>query len=310
MAIIGTWKDTSTNKEVLKTLVRSYFDSTETNALVEWPNLMKDLKTKDQYEREYRLAGLGEMAQADEGQELPVETAKFGGTLDYTQVRFGNGFRITDAMKRFNKIDAMKKYTRSLKKTMQEGKDIEIAKMWNNATATTYASGFDTYALAYDTHSCLDDSSTTYDNYLNADLTTAGYESALAYFDAVYNDQGQIFVSKPTKLVVNKSFRVKAYQLTMADRKPFEQSNTKYDLNQFYNWDVMPFVYHRLSSTTSWFLIGDVNDDMYGPRVYTALEPDSVVKDADDNTRDTVVLSQQYFEYGFSDPRLVYVGDT
>lgn len=309
MASIGTWKDTTTNKDALKTAVRSYFDNTDTNALVEFPAIMKTLKTDLYQEREYRLAGLGEMAETDEGAEIPIETAKFDTTKDYTQVRYGNGFRITDAMKRFNRYGAMQKYTKSLKKTMLEGKDIEIAKMWNNASGTTYASGFDTYALAYDTHTCLDDSATTYDNYLNADLTTAGYESALAYFDAIYNDQGQIFVGRPTKLVVNKSFRVKAHQITGADKKPFEQSNTKYDLNNMYNWDVMPFIYHRLSSTTSWFLIGDVNDDEYGPRVYTALEPDIEVKDADDNTRDTVVTSQQYFKYGFSDPRLVYVGD-
>jgi len=308
--IHGTWWDTSTGKESLRSFVRTWFDSTDRENLVEWKQLCKDLKTDMDYEREARVAGLGAMQELAEGQNIPLEEAKFGGTKDYTQVAFGNGFRITDRMKRFNKIGLMEKMTRSLKKTMAEGKDIEIAKMFNNMTATTYATGFDALALASDSHTCLDDSATTYDNYLDSDLATGSYESALQYFDAIYDDQGNIFVGKAKKLVVNKSLRVKAYQITGADKKPFEQSNTKYDLNSYYGFDVVPFVYHRFSGSTAWMVIGDTNDPDYGPRVYTALEPDLDTKDGDDRTRDVVVTSLQYFKYGFSDPRLVYVGNT
>lgn len=308
--IHGTFWDSSTGKETLKTLTRSWFDSTEREALVEWKNLCKAISTKDDYEREGRMAGLGAMQAIVEGQNIPLEEAKFGGTKDFTQVAYGNGFRITDRMKRFNKIGLMEKLTRSLKKTMIEGKDIEVAKMWNNMTATTYASGFDAYALAYDSHTCLDDAATTYDNYLDQDLATGSYETALQYFDKMYDDQGNIFVGKARKLVVCPSLRIKAYQLTGADKKPFEQSNTKYDLNSYFGFDVVPFTYHRFSGTTAWMVLGDVGDADYGPRVYTALEPDLETKDGDDRTRDTVVTSIQYFKYGFTDPRMVYVGNT
>lgn len=308
--IHGTWWDTSTGKESLKSLVRSWFDSTDRENLVEWKSLCKDIKTKDDYEREARLAGLGAMQEITEGQNLPLEEAKFGGTKDFTQVAYGNAFRITDRMKRFSKIGIMEKLTKSLKRTMAEGKDIEIAKMFNNMTATTYATGFDALALASNSHTCLDDAGTTYDNYLDSDLATGSYETALQYFDGIYDDQGNIFVGKAKKLVVNKSLRVMSYQLTGADKKPFEQSNTKYDLNSYYGFDVVPFVYHRFSGSTAWMVIGDTGDPDYGPRVYTALEPDLDTKDGDDRTRDTVVTSIQYFKYGFTDPRLVYVGNT
>ena len=308
----GTWWDTSTGKESLKTLTRTWFDSTDRENLIEWKSLCKDLKSSDDFERETRTAGLGAMQELVESQNIPLEEAKFGQTKDYKQVAFGNGFRITDRMKRFNKIGLMEKLTRSLKKTMAEGKDIEIAKMFNNMTTTTAPgqAGFDTLCLANDSHTCLDDAGTTYDNYLDSDLATGSYESALAYFDALYDDQGNIFVGKAKKLVVNKSLRVKAYQITGADKKPFEQSNTKYDLNSYYGFDVVPFVYHRFSGSTAWMVIGDVADADYGPRVYTALEPDLDTKDGDDRTRDTVVTSIQYFKFGFSDPRLVFVGNT
>ena len=307
--IHGTWWDTSTGKETLKTLVRGWFDSTERPELIEWKLLCKDIKTSDDYEREGRFAGLGAMQEITEGQNIPLEEAKFGGTMDFTQVAYANGFRITDRMRRFNKIGLMEKLTRSLKKTMAEGKDIEISRMWNNMTSTTYAKGFDGLALAHDAHTCLDDAPTTYDNYLGADLATGSYETALQYFDLMYDDRGNITTAKAKKLVVNPALRVKAYQITGADLKPFEQSNTKYDLNSYFGFDVTPAVYHRFSSSTAWILIGDVNDSDYGPRVYTSLEPDLDQKDGDDRTRDTVVTSLQYFKYGFTDPRLVYVGN-
>jgi len=293
----------------MKTLVRGWFDSTEREALVEWKMLCKDIKTNDDYEREGRLAGIGAMRELVEAQNIPLEEAKYGGTKDFTQVAYGNGFLITDRMRRFNKIKMLEKLTRSLKKTMIEGKDIEISKMFNNMTATTYAAGFDTYALAYNTHTCLDDAATTYDNYLTADLATGSYEDALEYFDKMYDDQGNIYVGKARKLVVNPALRVKAYQLTGADKKPFEQSNTKYDLNSYFGFDVVPAVYHRFSSSTAWMVIGDVGDTDYGPRVYTALEPDLETKDGDDRARNTAVTSLQYFKYGFTDPRLVLVGN-
>ena len=50
--------DTSTNKDVFKTLVDEWFNSTDRAPLVEWRNMFMDLKTKDEYERRGRWAGL------------------------------------------------------------------------------------------------------------------------------------------------------------------------------------------------------------------------------------------------------------
>jgi hypothetical protein len=311
---LGTWFDTTTNKDTFKLLVREWYDSTARDALVEWKEVFKDIKTGDEYEREGRLAGLGAMSQISDGQVIPLETAKLYGVKDYTQVRYGLGFRITDRMKRFNKINLMQRLTTDLKKRMLEDKDIEVAKLWNNATnatSTLYGGvGFDTLAFASTAHTLLTDATpTSFSNYGAADLGTASYEAALVYFDAIYDDRGFIFVKRPSKLIVNKSFRVRAFQLTGADKKPFEFSNTKYDLNAYFKMDVSPFVYHRLTSATSWFVICNPSEADFGPRVYTSLEPDLETKDGDDRSRDTQVTSQQYFKYGFTDARLCYVGN-
>jgi hypothetical protein len=310
---VGTWGDSTTNQDVFKRVVRTWYNFAQDEAMVQYPEVFQTISTEDEYEREGRLAGLGAMSQVAEGGQIPLEAPKLYGVKDYHQVAYGLGFRITHRMKKFNKINLMQDTLTDLKKRMKEDKDIEVAKLYNNATSTSTAyggAGFDTLALASTAHTLLTDASpTSFSNYGAADLGTASYEAALVYFKAVYDDRGFIHTLNPKKLVVNKNFIVRANQLTGADKKPFEFSNTNYKLGEYFKYDVSPFVYLRLTSATSWFVITDPGDKKFGPRVYTSGEPELVIKDGDDRSMDTQVLSLQYFKYGFTDSRRVYVGN-
>jgi len=304
MAVNRTNWDTSTNKDVFKTLVKDWFDSTDRPELVEWKRVAKALSTSDEYERRGRFAGLDYPGEVAEGANIPIQDPKFGSVKDYTQVAYGTGFRITDRMKRFNKLGLMERWTKSLGRMMREGKDVEIAKMFNNLTSTTYAAGFDTLSAAHNSHSLLDGSTTYNDNYLDSALAVSSLESALQYFDYIYDDQGNIFIATPDTLVVNRTLRQDAFELLKSPMKPWEQSNTK---SAIYG-ELEAFVYHRLTAATAWFVIAK-NDPNYGFFVYTALEPDSLVERAPDTTRDTQVTSLQYYKYGFDDSRLAFIGD-
>lgn len=307
---VGLWFDNTTNKDLLKTGIRAYFDNTDVTAVNDHPKMFKTVSV-DQYEvRDIRFAGLGEMSQTGDGQPAVLETPVMGTVKNYQQVKYTNGFRVTDMMQKYNKFDAVKRWTRNLKKTMIEGKDKEVFKVYNSASATTYCSGFDTLALASASHTCLYDTDVTYSNYLNADLTTAAYESALKYFySGIYSDRGEILPCVPKKLCVNPSLIVKAWQITGADKKPFEMSNTNYKPDQYFGFNVQPFGTIRLTSSTSWFLIGNTADDDFGPTVFTGMEPDLKTEDTFDRTGDVAVYSAQHFDYGFSVPYKVYVGD-
>ncbi len=306
---VGLWFDDTTNKDLLKTGIRSYFDNTDTKALVEWPEVFKTAKV-DQYQvRDYRFAGLGDMSETGDGQPAVLETPVSGTVKNYNQVKYTNGFRVTDMMQKYNKFEAVKRWTRNLKKTMEEGKDVEVFKLYNNASATTLT-GFDTLALASTAHTCLYDTDTTYSNYLNADLTTAGFEAAMKYFySGIKNDRGKIYVAAAKTLMVNPSFLVKANQILGADKKPFEMTNTPYRVADYFNFSVRPFVSRRLTSTTAWFLLGDKEDEMFGPTVFTGMEPDLKTEDTFDRTGDVAVYSAQHFTYGFGPSALVYCGD-
>ena len=305
MSILRTNWDDTTNKDVFKNVVKSWFNSTDREALVEYKSVIKSYTSSDEYERHGRYAGLDYAGEVVEGANIPIQDPKFDGVKDYTQVAYGTGFRVTDRMKRFNKIGVVEFLTKNLGMIMRETKDVEIAKMFNNMTATTYAAGFDTLAIAHDSHTCLDDAATTYDNYLDSALSLAGLESALNYFDYLYDDQGNVWIVEPDTIVVNKTLRWDINEMLRSSGKPYTADNTINVLKGELN----PFVYHRLTSDTCWFVIAK-NHPKYGYFVYTAMEPDSNTYNAPDATRDTVVDSLQYFVYGVDDPRLLYCGDT
>ncbi len=297
--------DTSTNLDVFKTLVDNWFNSTDRAPLSEWKNMFMDLRTQDDYERRGRWAGLTLPQAVDEGENIPIQVPKFDTTKDFTQASYGTGYRITDRMKKFEKIGVFEFLTKNLAMNMEEGKDIEVAKLWNNLTSTTYnANSFDGFAVAYASHTCLDDSATTYNNYLDAALSTSSIEDGFEYFDYMYDDQANIFTATPDMLYVNYKLRFTANEILQSNNKAREFSNTKNVLPE-----ISTFVYHRLTSTTAWGMLAK-NHPKYGAFVYTSFEPDAIVERAPDTTRDTLVHSLEYFVAGIDDPRMILVGDT
>jgi hypothetical protein len=287
-------------------LVKVIFDSTAGDSLVDHKQVFRLINGEDYDYKEMRLAGLGAMVQTPEGGNYYIDSPKYGSAKTLNPVKYTLGFRITKEMKMFNRIDAVSRFTKNLRKVMDEGKDIEVHKIYNNATSTTYGAGFDALALASNSHTCLDETPTTYDNYLGSDLSVAAMESALAYFSAVPNDRGFTMNIKPQKLVVNVSMQFKAFKLLEATNQPFEMSNTP---NVITKWGLKPVVDRRLSSSTSWFVLGDTNSDDFSPVVITWQEPQIYTRDAPDRTLDTEVFADQLFSYGLFDPRLVYVGN-
>ena len=296
--------DNTTNKDLLKGTLRKLFDDTGKATPIEYPTVCNDLKTKDEYERDARMAGLLRPSEIAEGQNIPIQSPAMGTTKTYPQRQFGTGFRMTFKMDFFNKYKLYNKLTKSLSKVMKEGKDAEIATMFNNFTSTslTCGTGFDSLAIASATHTLLPTSS-TYSNYLNAALSQSGLESARYYFATLKDDRGYWMGSKPTHLVIEPTLWPTARVLIGSEYKPGEISN---DINVVPEMGLKLFEYHRLTSTTCWFVIA--KNDEYDFNVFTALEPRMFFKDASDDTLDLVGLSLQFFCYGWGSAKQLYCG--
>ena len=305
MTITLNW-DTSTNRDLLKRLLRKVFDSTDHGALVEADKFVKIIPCTDEYEREIRMAGFEGMEKLTDGQEIPLADPTLDVTKEWRQDRFGLGFKITSGMKKYNRWDLMEKFSRLLKVAVLEETDIEIFKMWNNTTATTYATGFDGLALASASHTCLDDDVTLYSNYGNGALGFSQLESMLVYFDTVPDDMGRINPKIPTRLYVHPQLRREGRELIGSPGKPGTADN---DLNYFQDWDLSMVVGHRLTGATAWGGMA-FNDKNYDIKAFVSQKPDFKVQDAPDLSRSTIVTSENWFQFGFGDPRAAYIGNT
>lgn len=302
--------DTTTASKLFKNAIRSIFDSTDRDDVVEFPNVMKDISVNDWYEDEIRITGLPHPAKKNEGSPIVVQDVPGPDEKRFTQEAYSNGFRVSMEWKKFNRINHVERLTRSLKLGMAEYKDICASTIYTDPEGGTYGmTGFDTMNLIESAHTLKYDSSDTYSNKTTSALSMSTLESAYIYFDTLKDDQGNIFYKKPSKLVVPPQLQMTAQKLLYSTLVPFEITNTK---NIASKWGITPFVYHRLSeisaSQNDWFVIGDVSDEAFGPRMYSSASPDLDVHDAYDDSRDTIVTSLEMFTYGFTNAYLVYGG--
>ena len=311
--IVTTDFDTSTYKYILKDGVNKIFDATQRTAISLYPNVMNDRTTNELYVDDLQYAGLGAAQTVNEGEPIPILSPTLGEDKRYTQGGTGAGFRITHKMKYFNKIGMVKRLTASLSKTMVESKDVDVARLFNAPTATaalttgagTVGGGFDATGtdLAEDTHYKAD-TDYTYDNYLNQALAVSSIKSARYYFATMTDDKGMYCGAIPTVLAFEPTLYYTVKEIFGSEHIPFEQSNT---INELKNMKLTFLEYPRLTSTTAWFMEAK-NDDMFDINVLTSMKPIIVTRDAPDTSLDTLVLSLQYYTFGYGDTRMYFCG--
>ncbi len=304
MATTRTQCDQTANQDLLRGGIRNVFDSTGGAALTESGTLYNMVSTSEFIERDARMAMLDHGGKVLEGEQIPIQDPKFGQKLDYEQEKYGTGFRITMEMKIFNKIELVKRLTKSLKKIMLETKDVELAKLWNSPTATY--TGFTGVVLGSASQTTLDDAATGYDNLGGSALGTTSLQDGMYYFDTLVDDQGNSAPKRADCLYYQPTLQWTANELMRSSDKPHEFSNT---INTYKDWDLKLFNYHRLTSTTAWGMACK-KDEAYDINCFTSREPDLVFEGPFDTTRDTLVTSAQLFDWGFGDPRCVFIGNT
>jgi len=55
-----------------------------------------------------------------------------------------------------------------------------------------------------------------------------------------------------------------------------------------------------------WFMLA--KNDKFNINVFTSQEPDLIIQDAPDTTRDRIATSLQYFGFGWGDARMYFLG--
>ena len=301
--------DTSTKNDLLKPGLRKLFDTTDRETHVFYKPMVNDLRTNQYIEDDRQIASFELPSTIAEGGNIPLQNPILGGAKSYTQQRMGTGFRITDAMKRFNIHNLTKRWTKAIARVQKEGKDVEIHRMFNAPTATTAicGAGYDTLDLAETTHTGLDTgTSGDYDNLLSAALSTSAVESAWYYFNTLKDDMGVYMGGRPDLLFYEPTLHFTANEIFKSVGKAHELSNTINVLKEELGVKLYPNP--RLSATTTWGMMAK-NSDLFDINVLTSVDPYVDTKDAPDNTFDTIVISQQYFTYGYGDAHMYYQGN-
>lgn len=309
VTLVDKYYDSTSRRDLMKAgILRNIFDDTAKTIKTYYKQMVNDLTTKDEWIRDQRLGGLvpfsGRLA---DGQNIPIQGPVLGGYKQYNQARHGTGFRITAWMDFFNKIDLYKRLTKSLRKAMDDGIDIEIHTMFNNPTltSTNAGTGFDEKAMANDAHTglLLGSTADNYDNLLNSDLSYTALASVRYHFTTLKSDLGQLMGMEPDLLVFQPTLWPTVQELLKSEYKPHEMSNT---VSAFQGY-IKPYENPRLTSTTMWFVLAK-KDDNFDINVFTAKAPDFVTKDAPDTTRDKIVTSETYFTYGWGSPKCYLLG--
>jgi hypothetical protein len=298
-SIITTRADVSTGKDLLKDgIIRKLFDDTTGKIEVFYKALVNEKTTKDEWNKDQRMAGLEEAAEMVEGENIPIFGPTIGGTKTYTQRQWGAGIRMTHRMQKFNKIDLWQKMVKQLARIQSYSKDVEVHVMFNSPTSTTLTcgKGFDDLALASTAHTgLLAGTAEQFSNYINAALSVAAVESMRYYFTTKLSDMGQYMGLKLDTVVYNPTLHPTARKIFASDYIPFEESNT---INVIPEWKIKLVEDPLVTSPTMWFGLNK-SSDLYDINVETSMEPDLVIGDAPDFTRDRVATSFQYFTYGF-----------
>lgn len=305
---IRTSFDTSTYNVLLKEgYLRKLFDNTQRESKVYHKEIYKVHTTRDQWVLDQRMAGLNGWAELVEGQNIGAQKPVMGGQKKYTQRRFGTGFRMTDWMLKYNKHGLWNRWTKDLRKVMDEQWDIELHIPLNSPTSTTLTcgTGFDGLALAANAHTGLLAGSTTdnYDNLLSSALSFSALESVRYYFKTLKDDLGMLMGGTPSLLVIEPTLYPTAMEIMKSSYKPHEMSNTTNIFEDYLKIYEDP----RLTSTTMWIVLDNDKKDL---NVFVSYQPDFVTQDAPDTSRDRLVTSQMYGTYGWGDARGIFFGNT
>ena len=303
-----THLDTTSNKDLLKSgSLRQIFDTTLREANQWSKKLYNVLTTKDEYERDLRMAGLQNTSEIGEGQQIPIQTPVLGATKTYNQKSWAGGFRMTFKMDFFNKYGLFKRWAADLARRQIEAKDIELAVPFVGPTGST-RTGFDTLVLGHSTHTGLNPNTTgdNYDNLLEQALSQSALESARYYFATMVDDMGNLAGDSSTGglLYYEPTLWPTVNEIFASDLRAQELSNTK---NIVPKMGFEPYEYPRLTATTAWG-IAKVGHPKYDMNLFTSMEPKLFTRDAYDQTLDKVALSYQMFAYGWGDPRYIYIG--
>lgn len=232
-------------------------------------------KSSKASEKHLTTVGLEDWRESGEGVVANYTSALQGMTKQYVPTIFKSGIAITREIMEDDLYDVVASQTKQLSQTAIRTIDKDAAKLFNNATNTTYFSGADTLALASASHT-REDGGSVLNNTHTGVLNETNYETSKVSFAERLDGRGEIIDMNPNQLVVPPQLAKEAAILMNSTSRPGTANN---DTNPF-NKDVQVIEWKRLGaaaggSDTAWFLLDSAfNKSGRGLNIFMRVNPE------------------------------------
>jgi hypothetical protein len=209
------------------------------------------------YEKVYEMTMLGgSIPEVGEGEQITYVDPVGGNTVTFTHKKWGRGFAITEEAYEDDLYRTIgPNATKALAKASSNTIEVQAASVLNNATSTTYYTGFDSKALASTSHTVLFTGGT----YANRPATLGALgittlQAAVLRIEKCPDQDGVIAGLRAKLIVIPPDLRFLAHELLKSEYKPFSANN---EVNALASEGLSYFVSHYLSSTTFWCVLAD-----------------------------------------------------
>lgn len=207
------------------------------------------------------LVGMGTVPKSRDSENVPVDTTIQSWDQTYTPEVFRLGFPYERRVAETAQYGLISKTQRALMQASRDTIEYHAADPFNNLTDGSFAFLCADGMGLFDTSRPREDKSTgTYDNMETAAaLTENSLETMDVSFAGTKNGRGLLRPLRMRRLVVPRSLRRKALELTKSDKAPEDSLNR---INVF-KGAVDVIVWDYLTSTTAWFGTVDKGDPTY-----------------------------------------------
>lgn len=224
----------------------------------------------NQYQRELGAGGVMSifaMRNSSKAKETDIQVGGFRdpklftGKVEYTDVERGyeieydfdeliSGFQITRKMRDDMQYDGIFASASEMATSFARKRRKDAASVLNNGASSSYL-GFDGKALFASDHPRSRTDSTSVSNLNTLALTSANLETAVLAMQGFKDDLGEEITIIPDTLIVGRSLRKTALEITGSPQVP-ENANNAINV-QAGNWNVIVDPY--LTSTTAWWIV-------------------------------------------------------
>ena len=264
------------------------------------PRIFQMETSKKRKESYHSVTGLGMLDEKPESESINYTNLVDGYDKDFLHTAYAKGLRFSRELLDDEQYGIMKRRTEALARSARYRKEYDHAKLFNNASGTTYFTGQDSLALLSASHTMAAVAGTVWSNYsASTALSLSALETAFTAIRTFKDDQNMLIGMEPAMLLIPPQLEYDAYEILNSTGKPYTADN---EVNYF-KGKLKVIVWPFITDTNCWFVL--VNKSEAAPLSFsrTKLEYES---DGDFDTKDLKVSAYTRYSLGFIDPRFCY----